>query len=237
MKSINLLLFMLCAIACGPGKDGGDDTSESSSGSTGATSTDPPTTGATVESSGTEGEPGLCVAATPGSPAVPECELDFCPPASKHIVAHDDDGAPGLKCNHWSGFCNSSNDDYQAFMFESEDLVIYLSFDPQLERSDASFKANFKYLWAQVEFPPDPTDHSHFYEQTEDLSGLEIFDSFAFADGRLKASLQLDVDRVWQRVASNHPECVAGDIAGQCSCTYTGLAIPVTIDIDLAVEP
>ncbi|WAS91410.1 hypothetical protein [Nannocystis punicea] len=247
MKQISLMMCMLCGIACGPGKGGGDDTSESgesSSGSTGASSSGAPTTGsettdAPTGSPETEGEPEVCVPPIPGSAEVSECEIDFCPPASWHVVAHNEEGTPGLKCDNWSGSCDSNTSDYQAYMFESEDLVIYLSFEPQLadEHSDASFKANFDYLWAEVRFPPDPSDHSEFYEQTDAMHGLEIFDSFTFEDGRLKASLHLDVDSIVQRIASDHPECISGDISGECSCTYTGLDIPVTIDIDLTVDP
>ena len=117
-------------------------------------------------------------------------------------------------------------------------MFIYVSFEPQLadEHSDASFKANFKYMWVHVRFPPHPTDHSEFYEQTEAMFGLEIFDSFTFEGGRLKASLHFDVDSVTQKVVSEHQDCFGGDISGECYCTYKGLDIPVTIDIDLSVD-
>lgn len=242
MKKITVPVLMVLALGCTPGKGETDSASESGgseSGSTGTTTAEVPTTGGsgTLDLT-TGGEPGACVAASPGGPAVDECEIKFCPPTSWHIVARNEEGTPGLTCDQWNGaWCDTTGN--LAYEFENELLFIYLSFKPEVaeEHSDASFKANFDYFWTNVYFRPDPTDHSEFYRQIEAMDGLAAFESFKFEDGRLKARFTIDVDMVWQRVESKDPDCLSGDISGQCACRYEGFnKIPVTVDLDLSVD-
>jgi hypothetical protein len=164
---------------------------------------------------------------------VAECETPFCAPAERHLVLQNASGMPGLKAD--------CNDQYCALSYTQGDASIYLSFDPSLAAdglSDASVHDRFDYLWAQVDFPPEPTDHSAFYYQTDAKRGLKAaFESVSFEDGRLKATIRDTTTRVEQHVVSNDPKCLSGDVGGECYCDYDGFTIPVVIDLDLSVGP
>ncbi len=163
---------------------------------------------------------------------VAECRIPFCAPPERHLVLSNADGGPGLRANCNSGYC--------ALDYTQGDASIYLSFDPTLAVSgidDSSLHDRFDYLWAQVDFPDPPTDHSAFWYQTDAKRGLQAFESLSFSNGRLKATIHDQTKQVSQHVVSNEPGCVSGDVGGECFCDYDGFTIPVVIDLDLSVGP
>jgi hypothetical protein len=164
---------------------------------------------------------------------VPECSIPFCAPTERHLVLSNSGGGPGLEAS-----CNGA---YCALTFTQGDASIYLSFDPALAQSgidDSSIHDRFSYLWAQVDFPDAPTDHSNFDYQTESKRGVDAaFESLSFANGRLKATIHDRTKRVEQHVVSDEAGCRSGDVGGECFCDYQGFDIPVVIDLDLSVGP
>jgi hypothetical protein len=185
-------------------------------------------------SGGSEEHPEACVATVEStSHEVPECKNAFCAPAERHLVLSNADGKPGLQAN-----CNG---DYCALSFSQGDASIYLSFDPTLAQSSLSNDSvhqKFQYLWAQVDFPTAPTDHSAFEYQTDAKWGLAAaFESISFENGRIKATIHDQTTRVEQDIKSDESGCVSGDVGGECYCDYAGFTIPVVIDLDLSVGP
>ncbi len=172
-------------------------------------------------------------------PDIAECDRQVCVPAAQswRVEVGPDDGV--LSCDGYGGaqHCRG-NDVYQAFIFESDDLYLYLSFDPQLvgDLTPAGFESSFEYLWLNVYFPQEQSEEGVFYTQVSARRGIETFESFKYEDGRLKAVFSVEFKSLRQEVQSDDDACFAGDIQGWCGCNYAIGPRVVTFDIDLPVE-
>ena len=186
--------------------------------------------GAALLSSGcskSEGEIGGCVT---GSGPLAECETTFCGPVSHHVVINDRDGNAQLK-SQTAGEAPSGK--YLGLMYTAPDAVVYLSFDVERDGRVGAFK----YSWVEVYFSSqqDGGARTRIFNQPPAFWGSERWERFEIVDGRVKGTFKYEAEEANRMINSSSPNCVSGDIAGECYCNYAPLKIPVVLDVDVAL--
>jgi hypothetical protein len=116
---------------------------------------------------------------------------------------------------------------YRAYSFYDEGLRFYISFGQSIVNNYSleAFKANFNYVDFTIRYPEMATDSSEFYFSSLDIirkldeeaaNGFK-FTIDSFENGRLKGTLKGTVTEITELVTSNAPDCVIGDIQGECN--------------------
>ncbi|HEY0133106.1 MAG TPA: hypothetical protein VGB85_03475 [Nannocystis sp.] len=207
-------------------------------GTTGAPDND--TTGAPDnDTSGSSGEveTQACVKATVA--VVNECQETFCPPVLLHLTVDNAGGAAGLVRQDWPI-------DAIGYRHNAPELRVDLTFAEALgdDTSDAARTTHFAELDLTFEFPTlgdstplgDSWTLRDFFGRIPDITDPAQFESFAITGGRLKATFHGELSSVQMTVYSDAEQCVDGDIAGRCDCTYDGFTLPVIVDLDLSID-
>ena len=70
----------------------------------------------------------------------------------------------------------------------------------------------------------------------EQKTGVSAFDTFALADGHLHVKVSYTIQTPSSQIRSQSSLCNEGDVSGICFCTYDGVDVPGSIDVDLPVE-
>ena len=134
---------------------------------------------------------------------------------------------------------------YRAYSFEDRDLRVYLSFDPGVvdNYSLESFRENFNYLNFSILFPEKATADSRFYYSnrnpirdlgTTSGEGLE-FTMNSYENGLLKGVIAGTIHEITEAITSNDPNCMTGDIAGQCFRSHE-VNIPFSVEYSFCIE-
>ena len=177
-------------------------------------------------SSGCEqkGELGGCVV---GSGPLAECGTTFCSPLSHRVVINDLDGGAAQTGSLFGA-------GYVGLSYDAPDAHIYLSF-----AQSNGIRAAFQYFWIEVYFTPDQDGGrgNRLYNQSRAFWGSERWERFEIVDGRLKGTFKYEAEDAHQMFQSRSPDCVSGDILGECFCSYEPLLIPVAVDVDIALPP
>jgi len=174
-----------------------------------------------------EGEIGGCVT---GSGPLAECETNFCGPVSHHVVINDRDGNAQLK-SQTPGEAPSGK--YVGLMYTAPDAVVYLSFAVQPDGRVGAFQ----YFWTEVYFGPQQGGGrgARIFNQPPAFWGSERWERFEIVDGRVRGTFKYEAWEANRMISSRSPDCVSGDIAGECYCDYQPLKIPVVLDVDVAL--
>ena len=174
-----------------------------------------------------EGEIGGCVT---GSGPLAECETTFCGPVSHHVVINDLDGNAQLK-SQTPGEAPSGK--YLGLMYTAPDAVVYLSFAVE---PDGHIGA-FQYFWVEVYFGAheDGGRGDRIFNQPPAFWGSERWERLEIVDGRVKGIFKYEAGEANRMIKSRSPDCVSGDIAGECYCNYEPLKIPIVLDVDVAL--
>jgi hypothetical protein len=69
-----------------------------------------------------------------------------------------------------------------------------------------------------------------YYDQRTDISG---FDAFELVGGKLHVKLTFTIQNPYSTINSRDPSCSTGDQVGLCFCTYGGVQVPASIDVNL----
>lgn len=163
-----------------------------------------------------------------GSGPLAECGTTFCSPLSHRVVINDLDGG-AAQAGTLRGGGNL------GLSYDAPDAHIFLDFAAQSNGS----RAAFQYFWIEVYFSPgqDGGRDNRIYNQSPAFWGSELWERFEIVEGRLKGTFKYEAQEAHQMFQSRTPNCVSGDIAGECFCRFEPLLIPVVVDVDLALPP
>jgi hypothetical protein len=133
--------------------------------------------------------------------------------------------------------------DYHAYMGEIDSVSLYLSFQPGIvkDKSAEGVLAAFNYLYFTLSFPSLATDSSTFFVTSPALFGRKndstLFKSEVteYANGKLRGRIAFPVRQLAERIESNAPGCIDGDIGGICFKSLD-LKEPIDYVIDYEVE-
>lgn len=178
----------------------------------------------------------ICVA--PSHAPSSQC-VAYCPPDEISISIDEFSPDSLLTCTGYGGAeACAGNEDYQAFVFDSEDLYLYFSFDPSIigNYSSTAFTDTFGYLNATIKLP-DSANFDYYHQTREPIrTGDPRLVSLSYDKGRLLGHVDLGgVTRISRRIESRERTCIEGDIMGMCTCVYEVRPIPVDIKFSLAV--
>lgn len=176
---------------------------------------------------------GTCYQPDATSAAVPECARTSVCLASSQTVVVDSAHCTAATCR-WTYEVDVGD----TLTYQDDDNWLFIRFNGPIagatatdQLSAAGPSVNF-YRTFPVSGGTGGLAATYF----EQRSGVASFDQLDLAGGNLHAKLSFTVQDPYAIVSSQDAGCTMGDVSGSCSCVYSGVDIPASIDVDLPAD-
>jgi len=174
-----------------------------------------------------------CHAPVADAAPVPECTAtSLCLDSSQAVVV-DSAHCTAATCR-WTYQANAGD----TLTYDGGDTWVFIRFTGRIagatttdQLSAAAPAVNF-YRQFPVTGGTNGLEATYFDQRT----GVASFDLFELSRSMLHVKVSFTVKDPYAWIQSQDAACVAGDVGGMCICTYDGVDIPGSIDVDLPAD-
>ena len=178
---------------------------------------------------------GTCYQPQAASAEVPECAATSICLTSPQAVVVDAAHCPSKTSCAWTYEVNVGD----TLTYSDDQIWLFLRFGGSIggaTTTDQLVAASPEVTFVQS-FPARGGSNALTASYLESRSGVAAFDTFALTNGNLHVKVTFTIQTPSSTIPqSQSPLCNEGDVSGMCSCTYDGVDVPGSIDVDLPVE-